>query len=231
MKLTKRIFLIFFLFATGVFTTYCSSSLNENLDGNIYMTQIDMHAKDLQGNKIEPLYIQPFTFNYDFSKQKGNISFKVTRDLTFYTASIHFPAEVKDETFKVFHLKGKEKIEINKTINNEGISPYVDFSDHDKLILEKGDGLLIEFESELIPKARFNFIIGRDLVLYRDGSAGAEVGNINLIVGDKYQCITPCLYGLYNLEERFNSFDGNLKLEWRSTTSNQNHLLSNKKYS
>jgi len=221
MRNSHRAIIIVLLILLGFPLLIYSSSINENLEGKIYQVTIGMHAKDLQGNKIEPLYIQSFAFNYDFSEQKGNIFFRVDNNLTFYSASIHFPTTVKPESFKVFHLKGNEKIKINKEVENEeGNYPYVSFSDHDNLILEKGDGLLIEFESELVPKARFNFIIDKDLVLYHpDG----EAGNINLIVGNGYQCIAPCVYGLKNVEEKYNSFDGNIKLDWQ--TGNQNHLF------
>jgi len=220
---SKIIIITLFLVSFGLASLIYSSSLNEIPEGKLYEINIGMHAKDLQGNKIEPLYIQPFTFNYDFSNQRGNISFRVTKDLTFYSASIHFPTYVKNETFRVFHLKGDRRIKINKTIEYGGIYPYVDFSDHDNLILNKGDGILIDFESELVPKARFNFIIDKDLILYSDGSPGAETGNINLIIGNDYQCITPCLYGFNNIQERYNSFDGNLKLYWN--TGNQNNAF------
>jgi len=87
---------------------------------------------------------------------------------------------------------------------------------------EPGDMIIVTFDSqgEIIPKARFNFNINpEDTVLYTPTNPTS--GNIWFNLGNRYQCVSPCIYSLRNVNEASDSFDGDIRLIWQVNHTDQ----------
>lgn len=216
----------------GVAFLYSSARLNENLDGKIYMIQISIDARDLNKNPIKPLYLQPFLFYYDFSSQEGNISFRINHDLYFENINLIIPGITENDTLSIYVLKNNSKIELTQEEDYNHYllsrSSFTEAKSHLSINpsrkFEKSDVFVIQFKSDIIPKAVFNFVNQRagNLVLYEAG----DDGNINFKLGEKYQCLSPCVYGFKNVEETFKSFEGYLRLKWNNTDANNLFYLN-----
>ncbi|MFW9876276.1 MAG: hypothetical protein ACFFG0_24530 [Candidatus Thorarchaeota archaeon] len=217
-----RYMIFVFLLLLSLLTIWYSSGLNEVLDGKIYLIEISIQAKNITGGKIEPLYLQPFVFYYDFTEQKGNITLEPNRKLIYEVIDIRFPSVVKNDTLKVYsNIKGKVSQITNWRLDEsygfyEGNQSRILLTDLNEKFADE-DTISIIFESNIVPKARFNFIIRENNVLYDDD------GNINFVLGDDYQCGSPCIYGLNNVKERFNSFDNDIRIEWQVDKNNPNN--------
>ena len=240
MKDASRVILLgliitIFLVIGGVLIYY-AANINEIIEGTLYNIGITLNAKDLNGNKIDPLYLNSFLFYYDFSSKKGNISFMVPEDLSFENIRLELPDLVDNKSIKIYVLRDGSTIynltsgkdytnyptgEYSSFFNNNysylSIESSFIFKEHDRLVIK------FEFTPEIIPKGRFYFRNYRGGgVVIREGDGG--IGNLNLILGKKYECIAPCLYNFKGITEMDKSFEGNLKMKLDG--SEIDHLFS-----
>lgn len=101
--------------------------------------------------------------------------------------------------------------ELDKSFHNSRRSSIIkikNFTDS----YDPSDLFMIKFRLEnFIPKGRLKFLSHRNIDL--TGSVNGS-GNVNLILGKHYACITPCVFNLDNIKETWRSFDTNLRLDF-----------------
>ena len=204
----EQLFGLLFLIVGFILIIY-SSNINENLEGNFYNFEFDIYPKIDEKNKIN---LHEFKLFYDFSKRKGNISFRLD-DYTLNYLVIDFPRFINNKSVEVFLSEGKLIRDLNYTLdfhNNPVNNPL-----YTTLVVEninrkfESDVLTINFDMKMFPKGRFYFLHNKYIKL----QSNIE-GNVNFILGDDYECIFNCIYDFKSIEERWNSFDNNLKLEF-----------------
>ncbi len=222
-------FFVFLFIVGGMALIVYSASINEILEGKMYMIEIAMDAKDLAGEKINPLYIQDFLFYYDFSSQEGNISFRIPHDLYFENLNLIFPVITNNKYLEVFVIRADSKIPLELDRDYEhykyNSTTFSEASSHISILpsalfqFQEKDRLVVQFRSDINPKARFNFINGQPgkLFLYKPDKGQ---GNINFRLGRKYQCLSPCIYDFKNTEETPMSFEGDIKIKWNDVSDN-----------
>ncbi len=220
--------ILYLILILGFCLILLSSNMNENLDGQLYTTNINIKAFDEDGNQKPNLTIEAFIFYYDFTEQEGNISFKA-KNLS-YTIDIGFPRSIKNESLEIICVRNKTENQCTKGKTKVKNNTYTNYNysilSINDIILEKDDLIIIKFKSEMTPKGKFNFIIDTNTKLREDSD-----GNIHLKLGDEHQCISPCIYYLKNenvvdnVKEEHDSFDKDIKLKWQLNETEKNNIF------
>lgn len=211
----------------GVFLIYYSSNLNEHLEGNMYNFDFDLMTLDYNYSSTDKIHLHNFVFYYDFSQNKGDVSFDLNnKNWSLAYIGIEFPSVVDNKTIKIYTTKNGLKTDVIANITT--CENYREVSEIDYTYLQiskfkrtfNDEKFVIEFKSDLQPKGRFGFYNSpRDFL-----HANTKRGNVNFVLGDDYECTGDCVYNLQYIEETPMSSDRNLKLEFKK--GEENHYSS-----
>ena len=222
------IFFIIFglLLISGIFLIDHSSKLNEYMDGNLYIFGFHLMTQDFNGSSNNRIHLQNYCFYYDFSKNKGNISFDLNhKNWSLSYIYIDFPSTIQINNFEIYSMKNGIKTDVKANIikTEQNHFKISDFSQK-----FKDEKFTIEFDSNLQPCGTFSFFNNR----YDHLMANTEQGNINFILGDDYECIGDCVSDLKYIEEIPKSSDRNIKLKLIDIENNNNwfNLNAAKRY-
>jgi len=211
----------------GVYLIYYSSNLNEHLEGNMHNFDFDLVTLDYNYSSNDKIHLHSFVFYYDFSQNKGDISFDLNnKNWSLAYIDIEFPSVVDNKTIKVYTTKNGIKTDVIANITTR--ENYREVSEINYTYLEiskfkrtfNDDEFVIEFKSDLQPKGRFGFYNSPHDFLH----ANTKQGNVNFVLGDDYECTGDCVYNLQYIEETPMSSDRNLKLKFKK--GEENHYSS-----
>lgn len=208
--------LIVILLGGGYFIQL-SSNLNEYIEGNVYFLEFHLMTQDFN-DENQTIHLQNFCVFYDFTKNKGNISFHLYRkNWSLSYINVDFPSSIQDENIYLYSIKNGIKTDIEaKIIIHEDYSNImgndysnISISDFNRTFYD--EKFVIEFESDLQPSGSFFFIYNNK---YNNLMADYKLGNVNFVLGDDYECIDGCVQDLEYIEEIKYSSDRNLKLKF-----------------
>lgn len=212
----------------GVGSIGLSSYLTEHLEGNMYNFDFDLMTRDYNYSSNDKIHLHNFVFYYDFSQNKGDISFDLNnKNWSLAYIDIEFPSVVDNKTIKIYTTKNGIKTDVIANIKTR--ENYREVSEINYTYLEiskfkrtfNDDKFVIEFKSDLQPKGRFGFYNSpRDFL-----HANSKQGNVNFVLGDDYECTGGCVYNLQYIEETPKSFDMNLKLKFKKGEENHCSLF------
>lgn len=217
---SRHIFLIIVIgfIVGGAWMIHYSSNMSEYVQGQIYNFYFRLEKAGFDSSTGNKIHIHNFVFYYDFTQNKGNISFHLdNQEWKITYIEIEFPSIIDNKTLIVYKLKDG-----NKSILSPRRRTYNTYSRYSKINrtviqlenFEKNfsnETIVIEFQSNLLPNGRFYFYNYENNFLHHS----SEFGNIHLVLGDKYECIGSCIYDLQYIEEISNSFDRDLRLKFR----------------
>lgn len=235
MKYIKVFFvcIIVFLLLIGGYCIHHSLDLNENVKGRWYEFSIQVNS-----NTDEIINLNNFCFFYDFSNDKGVISFESCYPLN--RINIEFPSNIDIETLNIYSKINGKKIYFVKNgiqslnANNieikelcrliDGVNldnppyPNTEFTEINLTLYNttNNDNFIIEFKSNLKPDGIYYFSNNNNNRL----SQGSKGMNINFILGDDYEGSGNYISDLKNIEEARNSFDDDLKLNFADNDPN-----------
>ncbi|MCK4736304.1 MAG: hypothetical protein KAT65_27880, partial [Methanophagales archaeon] len=201
-----------------------SSDLNEYIEGKRYNLEFNLITSDFNSSSGEMIRINGFVFYYDFTQNKGNISFNLddkTRSIDYM--DIYFPSVVDTNTLQIYTMKNGNKMNVDLNLEPLQCPGYSIGHNYTRLTLSDfertfyDETFVIEFEStNLKPKGRFGF---RALDTDKNFLCSSVV-NVNFVLGDDYECRGACVYDLHYIEETPNSFDRNLQLAFMNEEAN-----------
>jgi hypothetical protein len=208
------------LIVGGFYCIWESRNLNEYMEGKRYDLEFYLITSDFNSSYGEVIHINGFVFYYDFTKNRGNISFDLYKNWSIDYISIEFPSVVDNDSLNFFTTKNGDKLNINLTKDyRKGCGyfmghnyTYLTLSDFERTFYD--ETFVIEFESDLKPKGRFGFYNPDKNFLH------SSVVNVNFVLGDDYECRDACVYDLHYIEETPNSSDRNLQLAFRKEKAN-----------
>lgn len=235
MKYIKNfiICIIVFLPLIGGYCIYHSFDLNENVKGRWYEFSIQVNS-----NTDEIINLNDFCFFYDFSNDKGVISFESYYPLN--RIKIEFPSNIDIETLNIYSkingnkiyfvengikslnansMKVEELCRLIDGVNLDNPYPNTEFTKIDLTLYNttNNDNFIIEFKSNLKPDGIYYFSNNKNNRL----SQGSKGMNINFILGDDYEGSGNYIYNLKKIEEARNSYDDDLKLNFADNDPNQ----------
>lgn len=208
--------ILILIFTIGGFFIQQSSNLNEYLEGNVYFLRFQLMTQDFDDNQA--LILRNFVFFYDFTENKGNISFHLDRrNWSISYIDVDFPSLIRDEQIYVYSIKNGIKTDIEAKINiYEDYSnmmgndySYITISDFNRTFYD--EKMVIEFESKLQPSGSFFFDYNNKYNYLMDDY---KLGNVNFVLGDDYECINNCVQDFEYIEEIKYSSDRNLRLKF-----------------
>lgn len=232
--------IIVFLPLIGGYCIHHSFDLNENVKGRWYEFYIHVYSNTdevVYSNTDEVIDLDNFCFFYDFSNDKGVISFKSYDPLN--RIKIKFPSNIDNETLNIYSKRSGKKIYFVKNgiqslnannmevkelcriidgVNLDNPYPNTEFTEIDLSLYNttNNDNFIVEFKSNLKPDGIFYFFNNRNNRL----SQGSKGMNINFILGDDYEGSGNYISDLKNIEEARNSFDDDLKLNFADNDPN-----------
>lgn len=198
-----------------------SSDLNEYIEGKRYNLEFHLITSDFNSSSGEVIHINGFAFYYDFTQNKGNISFDLddkTRSINYM--DISFPSVIDTNTLQVYTMKNGNKMNVDLNLDPQECFGYSIGHNYTRLTLSDfertffDETFVIEFESDLKPKGRFGFYNPDKNFLH------SSVVNVNFVLGDDYECRGACVCDFHYIEETPNSFDRNLQLAFRKEKAN-----------
>jgi hypothetical protein len=203
----------------GVCLIYYSSNLNEHLEGVVYNFDFYLMTTDFNSSSNDKIHLQNFIFYYHFTQNKGSISFGPgSNKWSLHYIDIDFPSVVDNKTIRIYTTKNGIKHDVVANIETHlCVGNYTRLTISDFKRTFNDEKFVIEFKSDLQPKGRFGFLNNE-----RNRLHGSE--NVNFVFGDEYECTGVCVYSLKYIEETPNSFDGNLKLNFKK--GGENHCSS-----
>lgn len=213
----------------GVGSIGLSSYLTEHLEGNMYNFDFDLMTRDYNYSSNDKIHIHNFVFYYDFTQNKGDVSFDLNnKNWSLAYITIEFPSVVDNKTnpIKIYTTKNGIKTDVIANIttreNYRGVSEinytYLEISKFKRTFND--EKFVIEFKLDLQPKGRFGFSNSMRGFLH----ANTKRGNVNFVLGDDYECTGDCVYDLQYIEETPKSFDRDLKLKFKN--GEENHYSS-----
>ena len=208
-------------------SAYGALSTDEMLIRKEYTIEIAASEWDRSNTVVNPVVLHEFQFEYDFTKNRGNISFKFPRAATRIALEYKIPEEVDNETLTIKLKDENGSIELNnrywsveyKTGENGLEQSHITINILQEI--KENDRMEIIFFSKLKPKGHYNFLIAPDVLLYRPRRAE----NIQLILGNNYKCIFPCVSDLYNVQELPKSDDNVIRLRWQINDKERNNAF------
>jgi len=208
------------LIVGGLYCIWESRNLNEYMEGKRYDLEFYLITSDFNSSSGEVIHINGFVFYYDFTQNRGNISFDLHKNWSIDYIQINFPSVVDNDSLKIFTTKNGDKLNINLTKDYcKGCGyfmghnyTYLTLSDFERTFYD--ETFVIEFGSDLKPKGRFGFYNPDKNFLH------SSVVNVNFVLGDDYECRGTCVYDLHYIEETPNSFDRNLQLAFMNEEAN-----------
>lgn len=211
----------------GVCLIYYSSNVNEHLEANMYNFDFDLMTLDYNYSSNDKIHLHNFVFYYDFTQNKGDVSFDLNnKNWSLAYIAIEFPSGVNNKTIKIYTTKNGIKTDVIANITTDEHYSEVREIDYTYLQISKfnrtfnDEKFVIDFKSNLQPNGRFGFYNSpRDFL-----HANSKRGNVNFVLGDEYECTGACVYALQYIEETPNSFDRNLKLDFKK--GEENHYSS-----
>lgn len=225
--------LVFLSLIGGIYCIHHSFDLNENIKGRWYEFYIQVNS-----NTDEIINLNNFCFFYDFSNDKGVISFESYYRLN--RINIEFPSNIDIETLNIYSKRNGKKIYFVKNgikslnannmkveelcrlidgVNLDNPYPNTEFTKIDLTLYNttNNDNFIIEFKSNLKPDGIYYFSNNKNNRL----SQGSKGMNINFILGDDYEGSGNYISNLKNIEEARNSFDDDLKLNFADNDPTQ----------
>ncbi len=203
------------LLIISIIFVFWSFNMSEHLESHNYEFYFDLMTKDFVDETNNKLQLNNFVFYYDFTSDSGRISFDFDkREWDLSIIEVKFPSRISG--YDIYTEKNKIKLEINATMN---LSPRLGglwSSNHSELVVEdfnrtfNSEKFVIDFESDMKPNGRFSFYHNR----YDSLSGHHEYGNVNLILGDDYECLFPCVENLWKIEENQYSYDRDIRLKF-----------------
>lgn len=211
--------LIIILGIIGIGSIYHSSNLNEYIEGDLYYTEFGLMTQDFKPtNNNTKIHLLNFCFYYDFTKNKGNISFDLgQQNWSLGWINIKFPSTINDNTLDVYTIKNGNKTRLEADIKLEEMrwelsgKNYTDLKISNSNRAFNNEIFVIEFESNLKPNGNFLFINNSYNFLH---SSYNGQGNVNFVLGDNYECLGNCISNLENVVETRYSSDRNLKINF-----------------
>lgn len=209
--------MLILIFLVGVILINYSSKSNEYMDGKIYFLNFGLMKQDFIDESNNKIHVQDFCFYYDFTKNKGNISFNFPQQDWFLSyIDVEFPSLIKSKTLNIYSIKDGIKtdceadIEIteHQSVFNGINFTHLEISNFKRIFND--EKFVIEFESNLQPNGNFIFTNNFYNVLHSDD----KQGNVNFVLGDDYECVGDCVYNLKFIEETLYSSDRNLKFKF-----------------
>jgi len=204
------------IFITSIIAIFYSSSLNENLKGELYETEFAIMIEEFNDSSNNKIHLQNWNFYYNFEKNLGQISFDLDKkEWKISNIMIYLPKNISCNTVNVSassELHGKML-----TINSKGetIKPKPEcknntiyISEFDRTFME--EKIIIKYSLiDFKPKGKFTFIENG----YNSLQSG-ESGNVQFILGNKYQCNPSCIEILKFAEESPRGFDTDIRIDF-----------------
>lgn len=219
--------LVCFVWGAGLISY--SASLNKYMEGNLYIFEFGLDTQEFVDDGINEIHINDFSFYYDFTENKGNISFDLGQRIwSLGSIRIRFPSVIQNKTLAVYSTKNGNNTEIDNSYFKiyEGYSEtsgtrYTTLKIYNPDRTFNGDKLIVEFNSDLKPSGLFSFwdSINNDL------NPNNNQGNVNFVLGDDYECIGNCIYNLKYMEEMPTSSNKNIKLNFNDGENDQTRLF------
>lgn len=187
----------------GVGSICLSSHLTEHLEGNVlYTFDFDLMTLDYNYSSNDKIHLHNFVFYYDFSQNKGDVSFDLNnKNWSLAYIGIEFPSVVDNKTnpIKIYTTKNGIKTDVIANITTPENYREVSEINYTYLTISKfkrtfnDEKFVIEFKlDDLQPKGRFVFYNSpRDFL-----HANTKRGNVNFVLGDDYECTDGCVYNL-----------------------------------
>lgn len=220
--------LVCFVWGAGLISH--SASLNEYMEGNLYIFEFGLSTQDFDDdNGTNKIHIQDFSFYYDFTEDKGRISFDLGQgNWSLGYISIRFPSVIQNKTLDVYSIKNGA----NTNIDNSYFKireVYIETSRTRYTTLHinnpdrtfNNETFVVEFNSDLKPSGSFSFVNNANDNI----NPNNEQGNVNFVLGDDYECIGNCVYNLKYMEEMSESSNKNIKLNFNDGENDQTRLF------
>ena len=214
----------------GIGLIWHSASLNEYMEGNLYIFEFGLSTQDFDDdNGTNKIHIQDFSFYYDFTDDKGRISFDLGQgNWSLGYISIRFPSVIQNKTLDVYSIKNGA----NTNIDNSYFKireVYIETSRTRYTTLHinspdrtfNNETFVVEFNSDLKPSGSFSFVNNANDNI----NPNNEQGNVNFVLGDDYECIGNCVYNLKYMEEMSESSNKNIKLNFNDGENDQTRLF------
>lgn len=211
----------------GILSILLGSRINEVLDSNLYGTNFGLMTTNFDDSSNNVLHI-PWNFFYDFSKKKGQVSFKLdSREWSLSYITLRLPREIKNKSLEIYSInKNGEKREITNEearihIIHQQNESAISISQFERNFSEEEIKIDFEFKDKLEPKGRFQFTTIKydDLVPY-SYVPNPHYGNIYFNLGRKYGCETNCIDKFNFIEETFAS-EGGIVLDFKMATDSK----------
>lgn len=133
----------------------------------------------IQGNFSQTDSLQDFDFNYDFSEQKGNITFEIHTSSPQLALGVTTPLNVTiNESFK----QGEEFLDYNESRNESETRIEWDFDNFSKPLNETRTKVVINLSGNFVPNGIYDVHTAAD----------AGTWEIRLLLG-KYRCLGACI--------------------------------------
>ena len=220
--------LVCFVWGAGLISY--SASLNEYMEGNLYIFEFGLSTQDFDDdNGTIKIHINDFSFYYDFTENKGRISFDLgDSNWSLGYISIRFPSVIPNETLDVYSVKNGDDIDIDnsyfkihETYSETSGTRYTTLyiSSPDRTF--NNETFVVEFNSILKPSGSFSF----NNNINNNINPNHDQGNVNFVLGDDYECIGNCIYNLKYMEEMPTSSNKNIKLNFNDGENDQTRLF------
>mgnify|MGYP001613830643 FL=1 len=202
------------------------SSINENLDGDLYRTHFSLMTTDFDRSSNNVLHI-PWNFFYDFSKNTGRVSLKLDeRNWSLSYIDLRLPREIKNKSLEIYSIQNRKSSEIKARtkINfdenlQEGIlyvpnGSIISISQFERNFTEEEIIIEFKFKNALNPNGRFQFTTIED----DDLNPYQYSGNVHFIFGNKYGCQPSCIDNFKFIEENSYMVGKEINLDFKADT-------------
>lgn len=189
---------IILIASIGILMILRASELSTYIVPKFYDFDISVSVKEDKVSRINN-----FLIFYDFTQQKGNISFEINRDQKISYIRIDFPSFVnhtttnvklfKERNYKLVELDSKG-IELNLISNPVGKEAYTTLVIHNINDINLSDTyIIINFKSNIEPNGIFT-------INHPTLPIGSNLYALQFNLGDKYECSGSCINKDFNID-------------------------------
>lgn len=192
---------ILWVFSFGIAFLLFSSWLSFSLKTENYIFQLGASENN------DTIYINYFNIRYDFTSNRGLVTFLVDNDTHFKYLLIEFPSTIKNIEFD---------IQPEENVLKEIRPSLIILSNFSQQV--KQYNITVSFISDLSPNAHFQiFSDPNQIVMYSSGPA------IKFKLGSKYSCVGRCFIPLAGVEEYILSSPDEIMVNFKNDKIYDNH--------
>ncbi len=183
----------------GIVLVFLSSNITDKLKLEVYRFEI---AREPEENEA---LISQFRFTYDFTKEKGRISFRLVKPSLEYI-SFYFPFETENN-ITLSRYNDSEDL-ISESIENG--TDVITIED-----IKEQTNIVIDIKEKMLPNAIFDLLHTNNLKINPHKFA------FNMTLGKDYECIGECFIDLSNTENFYLTDADSILVKFKGATNSE----------